>query len=294
MTLEPGTESSNASVLFSEPYLFDQPYSFTEEAYFRDRTREHYDETRIGDRVSFGKRFSYFDALTLSLRGEAVDIHNIADPPLRAPEIIDLRGQSEITSVGIQFRHDTTNRGFLPSHGQTFTIGDEQAGALGGNFEFNKISAGYDKYITLGEDLLDRKTVLALHSDFGYIFGGAPFFERFYAGGIGSIRGFRFRGVSPRAGIDDDPVGGDFIVTGTAEVSFPLAADILRYVVFTDVGDVERNFEIGQFRASVGTGIRLVLPFLGQAPLAFDVAFPISKSSQDDEQVFSFSFGFVQ
>jgi outer membrane protein insertion porin family len=294
VSLEPGTIATNASVLFSEPYLFDQPYSFTEEAYFRDRVREHYDETRIGDRVSFGKRFGYFDALTLSFRGEAVDIHSIADPPIRAPEIVHFRGQSEITSVGLQFRHDTTNRGFLPSKGQTFTIGDEQAGALGGNFQFNKLSAGYDKYVTLGEDLLDRKTILALHGDAGYIFGGAPFFERFYGGGIGSIRGFRFRGVSPRAGIDEDPVGGDFILTGTAEVSFPLAADILRYVIFTDVGDVERNLEIGTIRSSVGTGIRLVLPFLGQAPLAFDVAFPITKDRQDDTQIFSFSFGFIQ
>ena len=65
-------------------------------------------------------------------------------------------------------------------------------------------------------------------------------------------------------------------------------------MIFTDVGDVERNLEIGQVRASIGTGIRLVLPFFGQAPLAFDIAYPISKSSQDDTQFFSFSFGFIQ
>ena len=54
------------------------------------------------------------------------------------------------------------------------------------------------------EDLLDRKTVLGLHVNAGFIpIGNSVFFERFYGGGIGSIRGFRFRGVSPRGGRAD-------------------------------------------------------------------------------------------
>src|SRR5205085_4974614 len=107
-----------------------------------------------GDRVSFGKRFDYRNSALLTFRGEDVDIHSIQDRPIRANEIVDLSGHSQITSVGIQYRYDSTNRGFFPYQGQTFLIGDEQAGALGGNFQFNKLSASWDKYITLGEDLL--------------------------------------------------------------------------------------------------------------------------------------------
>jgi len=65
-------------------------------------------------------------------------------------------------------------------------------------------------------------------------------------------------------------------------------------VVFTDVGTVEPDFEIGTIRASVGAGIRLVLPILGQVPIAIDFAVPISKDSQDDTQLISFSLGFSQ
>jgi outer membrane protein insertion porin family len=133
-----------------------------------------------------------------------------------------------------------------------------------------------------------------VHGDFGYIPNDAPFFERFYGGGIGSVRGFAFRGISPRSGPEDDRVGGNFSITGSMEVSYPIAGDTLRGVVFTDAGDVEPDFQIGTIRWSVGAGIRLVLPILGQVPIAIDFAVPISKNSQDDTQFISFSLGFTQ
>ena len=68
----------------------------------------------------------------------------------------------------------------------------------------------------------------------------------------------------------------------------------LRGVVFADVGTVEEDFGLGTIRASVGPGIRLVLPFLGQAPLAVDFGIPVLKDGEDDTQLISFSFGFTQ
>jgi outer membrane protein insertion porin family len=121
------------------------------------------------------------------------------------------------------------------------------------------------------------------------------FFERFYGGGLGSVRGFAYRGISPRAGTDEDPVGGDFALTGTAEVSFPVIGDTLRGVVFTDAGTVERELEIGTIRSSIGAGFRLILPILGnQMPLAVDFAYPMTKTREDDTQIISFSFGYSQ
>ena len=81
------------------------------------------------------------------------------------------------------------------------------------------------------EDLLERKTILSYRADAGYITGGdAPFFERFYGGGLGSIRGFRYRGISPRSGPEDDPIGGNFSLTGSVELNFPIASELLRGV----------------------------------------------------------------
>jgi outer membrane protein assembly factor BamA len=291
MTLEPGTENTNASVRFYEPYVFDLPYSFMGEAYYRDRDRRDYDETRAGGRVAFGKRFNYVYSAQLSLRGEDVEIHEIEDPPLRAPEILEAEGHQTITSIGLSLRRDTTNRGMIPSRGTSSQIGWESAGPLGGEFQFQKITASFNGYRTLGEDLLERRTILGVHVDAGYIYNDAPFFERFYGGGIGSVRGFRFRGISPRSGLEDDPIGGDFSLTGSLEVSFPLAGDTLRGVVFADAGTVEEEFEINTVRTSIGAGIRLVVPVLGNAPIAVDFAWPINKDDEDDTQVISFSFG---
>jgi outer membrane protein insertion porin family len=291
-SFEPGTVQSNASLRFYEPWVFDQPYGFGAEAYLRNRIREDYTDSRIGGRVWLDHRFDNTWSARLTLRGEDVDIHSIDDKEVRSFQILDAQGHSTLTSVGLQVRRDTTNRGILPSKGTTTTLGWESFGALGGNFTFQKFTLGYDFYQTLAEDLLDRKTILALHADVGYIIGNDPFFERFYGGGIGSIRGFAYRGVSPRDGPEDDRIGGDFSVTGTAEVSFPLYAESLRGVVFTDVGMVEEDVRIGTIRSSVGAGIRLTLPILGQVPIAIDVAIPLSKNSQDDTQIISFSLGF--
>jgi outer membrane protein insertion porin family len=293
ISLEPGSQVTNGSIRFREPYVFDQPYGLTTEAFFRDREREHYRDRRIGGRLSVDRRF--FDnkyTAALSLRAETVDIGSIDDRPIRADEILDEEGDNLLTAVGIRVVRDTTNRGILPYEGTTISGGIEQFGAFGGDYTFTRFTASWDKYYSLREDLLERRTILALHLDAGYIAGDAPFFERFYGGGIGSIRGFAFRGVSPRSGPDEDRVGGEFSLTGSAEVSFPLVGEQLRGVVFTDFGTVEEDFRFGTIRSSVGTGFRLIVPFLGQTPIAIDFAVPLSKDDEDDTQIISFSLGF--
>lgn len=293
VAFEPGTQFTNASVFFAEPYLFDQNYSFSNDAYYRTRVREHYDEIRIGDRITFGKRFTDIWSSTLSLRGEDVNIRSIEQYRDRAQEILDGKGHHTLTSIGAQLRRSTTRGGFLPYEGSDTTLSIEQAGALGGDVDYTKITAGWDMYQTLGEDLLDRKTILSYHVDAGWIPNDAPFFERFYGGGIGSVRGFRYRGISPRAGRYDDPVGGNYALTGSLELSFPLIGDTFRGVVFADAGDVEPEIQFGTIRTAVGAGIRLTLPILGQAPIALDFAYPVVKEDTDETRIISFSFGFT-
>lgn len=294
IVLEPGTELSRARVDWVEPWLLDQPYSLGVSAYLSQRLRPDWTETRIGGRTFIGHRFSDIWSARLNVRGESVDISNIDDPALRAREVVEAEGQHWLTSAGPEIRRDTTDSPILPSKGTITTFGWEHYGALGGEYDFDKFTLGWNGYQTLYEDLLDRKTILGLSFDVGYIDGSSPFFERFYGGGIGSVRGFRYRGISPRSGIDDDPIGGNFSLTGSAEVSFPIAGDILRGVVFTDVGTVESDVEIGTLRSSVGFGFRLTLPFFGQLPIALDFGFPVSKDDQDDTRLISFSLGLPQ
>lgn len=294
LSFEPGTTITNASLRFTEPWIFDQPYSFTGELYLRQRVREDYDDQRMGGRLSLGKRFNTVWSGAITLRAETVEISNIEDKEVRAEEILDEEGEHFLSSVALRLTRDTTTRGLLPDRGSTTAFGVEVFGAMAGDYSFQRFTLSHDQYFTLHEDLMDRKVILALHGDAGLITGESPFFERFYGGGIGSVRGFAFRGISPRSGPEDDRIGGDFMMTGSAEVSFPIAGEELRGVVFADVGTVEPDFEFGTIRSSVGAGVRLTLPFLGRTPIALDLAIPLTKDGDDDTQFISFSFGFMQ
>jgi outer membrane protein insertion porin family len=293
VNLEPGTELSRARVTFEEPWIFDQPFSFRGDAYYTTRRREEYDETRAGGAITFGHRFNNDWTGRISLRGEDVMIHEVDDRFHRALEILEFEGHSTLTSLGVAIRRDTTDSRILPTRGSVIDAAWEYAGALGGDFEFHKFTLGLNHYQTIYEDLLDRKTILSYRADVGYIAGDAPFFERFYAGGLGSTRGFKYRGISPRSGLEEDPVGGDVILTGTVELNFPVAGELLRAVVFADAGTVESDLEFGKIRTSVGAGVRLTLPIFGQLPLAIDFAVPLTKDDQDDTRFISFSLGFA-
>jgi outer membrane protein insertion porin family len=287
----PGTIFTSADLGFTEPWLFDQPYSLSQDLYLNQMLREHYRDQRIGDRVSFGKRFDYENSLSLSLRGEQVQISSIDRPRFRPFEILAAQGTSYLTSVGLNYRRDTTNPGILPSRGTVTTAGVEVFGALGGDYSFQRFIFGWTGYQTLRKDLLDRPTVLRESLNLGFIRGNAPFFERFYGGGIGSLRGFAYRGVGPVAGREFDPIGGNFEYTGTVEVNFPIYEQMLRGVVFTDFGDFESDVKLAGFRAAAGVGIRFTLPFLGQTPIAIDFGIPVVKANHDQQQIISFSFG---
>jgi outer membrane protein insertion porin family len=293
ISFEPGTTTTNASIRFVEPWILDQPYSFTGDLYLRTRVREVYQDDRLGGRVILGHRLDDIWSVSLGLRYELVDIGSIEDKPVRAFEILEQSGNHELTSLTLSLRRDTTTGGLLPSKGTNTQVAWESYGALGGDYTFQRFSLSHDAYFTLYEDLTDRKTILTLSGTAGYIAGDSPFFERFYAGGINSVRGFAFRGISPRSGPDDDRIGGDFMITGTAELSFPLVEDLLRGVVFTDIGMVEPDFEFGTLRSSIGAGVRITLPVLGQIPIAIDFAVPVTQDDKDDKQLISFSLGFT-
>ena len=288
---EPGTEIMRFHIDWFEPYLFDQPNTLGNKIFVFNRAREAYDETRYGDVVSLGRRFPNRWYAELATRVEGVDISNLADD---AP--VETR-QDEGTHLLIGFKgtlvRDRTDSRWLPSTGDRLRISYEE---VVGGYTFSTAEGDYHIYRTLYTDALDRKHILAGRASIGEMFGDAPTFERYYGGGIGSIRGFQYRGVSPRGHktngrIGDKPIGGKFMVFLGSEYSFPLVADQLRGVLFVDSGTVENDFGVTTYRASVGAGVRWMIPLFGQVPLSLDFGFPVSQSSQDDTQIFSFNFG---
>ncbi|MHC4696342.1 MAG: BamA/OMP85 family outer membrane protein [Planctomycetota bacterium] len=252
LELQPGTDLNRFRIDFTEPYFLDKPIRFDFSAYLFERGRDGYDERRAGTQVSFGKRFERGRLQgwsgEIALRVESAEVDDI--DLFAASDIRDDEGTHLLTSAKVTMVRDRTDSRFLPSTGDRFRISYEQFGVLGGDHDFGKLTVGYDWHKTLRIDPLERKSVLHLRAQGGAILGNAPVFERFYAGGTGSIRGFEFRGVGPREGIDDNNIGGDYLVLLGAEYSYPLYGDNLRGHVFLDTGTVGS----GTYRASIGSG----------------------------------------
>lgn len=289
--LQPGTEVSRFRVDFTEPYFLDKPLRFDLGVFLFSRGRDGYDERRIGSTVAFGKRFEKGAlegwAGEVAARIEDVNIDEV--DVFAARRIREVEGSNFENSLKGSLVRDRTDNRFLPSKGDRLKLAYEQFGALGGDHVFGRLTTEYNWFTTLHTDRLDRKHVLELRGEGGVIVGDAPVFERFYAGGIGSIRGFEFRGVGEREGIDRNNVGGDYLILGGAEYSYPLYGELLRGHVFLDTGTAGS----GSYRAAVGTGVRLTLDFFGPLPLEFNLGIPVLKAGEDDDQVFSFLIGRV-
>ena len=293
LTIEPGTELNRGRIEFREPYLMDQDLGMGVGAYLFQRDRDEYDEERVGFYNSYDKRFRtglLKDwAAEVAFRVEQVRLSSI--DWLAADEIKDDDGTHWLTSIKGTLVRDKTDSQWLPSEGNRLKVAWEQFGAMGGDYTFSRATGEFDQYWTVHRDVFDRKHIVQVGGNIGQIFGDAPVFEEFYGGGIGSLRGFEYRGISPRAGWKNDRIGGDFQLMTNAQYSFPLVGETLRGVTFLDMGTVERDFGIHSWRAAVGFGVRVYIKYFGPIPLSFDLGFPFAKDSEDDTQIFSFSFG---
>jgi outer membrane protein insertion porin family len=288
LSAEPGTELMRFYIEWLEPYLFDRPYSLGTRAYLFTRGREDYFETRYGGFVSFGHRFKNRWYGELATRIEGIEVSDLDfDAP---PEVRQVAGTTALAGLSGSLTRNRTDSRWLPSTGDVIRLNYEQ---VTGDFDFGRLGAEYKIYRTVYVDALDRKHILSGRAAVGQILGDAPVFERFYGGGTGSVRGFAYRGISPRSAGTDKPVGGDFNAFVGGEYTFPLIAEVIRGVVFLDSGTVEENFEVTTWRASAGFGVRWHIPFFGPVPFRLDFGFPLNKHDEDDTQVFSFTFGWT-
>ncbi len=300
IAVQPGTESSNYSVSFAEPSLLGTEYTFGVAGYFRQRDFTQYDDDRFGGRLNFGRQFGQRWQGEVFMRAESIDINNI--DANSATDIFDVEGRSTLTGFGARLVRNTLDSRLRPSKGTRLELSVERVGAFGGDYDFTKIAGEHQLFLTVGEDFLGRKQILQFKTLAQYIpegRGEAPIFERYFLGGR-SFRGYRFRGVSPRGvrrnpvvGQPDipsaDPVGGTWAFFFGPEFEQPLIEKTISGVVFIDSGTVSNDVSFGEYRAAFGAGIRLYLPQLGPAPLAFDFAFPFLKQEEDGERVFSFA-----
>ena len=289
IALQPGVEISQYSVSFTEPYFRDKPTALNVIGQSYERELESYDLGRLKAYVGFEERYQkrYRERWRKSIgfRVENIDVDSVHS---NAPtEIQSVKGTNALAGVRFGIRRELVDNRFNPSTGHSFNAGYEQ---LGGDYTFGILSGTYRRYKTLYKDLAERKTVLATKLLAATVIGDAPPFEKFYAGGTGiyGIRGFDYRGVSTRAGVNRDPIGSDWIFLANAEVTVPLVSNNFAALFFVDSGAIDS----GDYRAAVGTGIQILIPrWFGPVPMRLEIATPLMRDDADNTQVFSFSVG---
>ena len=148
---------------------------------------------------------------------------------------------------------------------------------------------------------LDRKWTLAMKGEFGLAksYGNKelPFFKNYYAGGIGSVRGFDSNSLGPVDAVTNTALGGNKRLIGNVELLFPVPGlgrdQSMRMSAFVDAGNVwgyDKQFSLGSLRYSAGVGFAWNSPL---GPLKFSYANPFNKKAEDKVQRLQFQMGSV-
>ncbi len=283
----PGTVAQRYSAMFREPFLFDSPYSLTVGGYYYTRRYDEYDESRLGARIGLGRKLNDKWTANVNARVENVSISNV---PFFAPsDFQSVLGDNFQVGLSAGVTRDTRDSFLRPTEGSQLTLSAEQ---ILGDHNFPIFSADYNQYFTTYQrNDNSGRHVLAYHGNVSWAGANTPVYERFYAGGFRSMRGFQYRGISPD--VNGFKTGGDFMLQNSLEYQIPiLANEHLFAVAFVDSATVERRLALKDYRVSAGFGFRFVVPMLGPVPIALDFGFPISKTDADKTQVFSFWLGF--
>jgi outer membrane protein insertion porin family len=301
-----GTISSGFDLSFTNPWVFDYPVSFGFDAYRRSHERYEdvgyaYDETITGGDIRLGKEISEYIRANLTYRFDTIDLSNI--DPDASDALKKEVGKNTISSIAPAFIYDSRDNRFDPTKGDLLNASFELAGgSFGGDKDFWKFNGRASHYFPL-----PRNSALEIRgrAGIGKPYGDSveiPVYERFFAGGANTIRGYEERSVGPFDPLSKDPLGGEAMLVGNIEYTYPLyqASDKsfkISMAAFYDTGNVWANlsdFCSGGFVSGVGLGIRLKTPI---GPIMVDYGIPLNKEPGEESKSngrihFSASHGF--
>lgn len=326
LRLQLGTERQDYVLTFVEPWFLGRKISFGVELFHRDldfqSDNDIYTETRTGGKLSLTKPLwsdYLIGGISYSLENVGIDLNSgfhgdrvvieyddsgrpipRVQPSNVPPSILQEVGDSLISKVGLSLAYDTRNSVLLPDAGQRTRLSAEVATrALGGERDYYQLeltSAWYFRGFFKGHvlEVTGRGGVTE-----GFNGDDVPFYDRFYLGGLYSLRGFEYRAISPRDPGFDEPIGGRTYAFGSAEYSIPIInkekAGGVRFAFFYDIGFVNEDaydFDGKNFSDDWGIGLRLNLPI---GPLRLDYAFPINHDKYSDgDGRFQFGVGYTR
>ncbi|HDH97360.1 MAG TPA: outer membrane protein assembly factor BamA, partial [Proteobacteria bacterium] len=307
---EIGEVRKDVSLNYLYPYIFDTKFIFGVYLLYSDRNYESFDRLERSVRVRVGYPLGWDITGYMSYGVHLVEVSDFSRE-LRLYMQLE-EGKTETTSLEWSLVRNTVDNPYFPTKGSDNRITVEWASdRFGGNVNFLKYLGQTRWYYPVTVFGTKWMPVFMFNGEGGYAQSldgeKIPLAERFFLGGLNSVRGFRYRTLGPTEAdvlplSSSDPtsrlmdvsvnIGGDKYVQGNIELMFPLVPSMgIRGLLFYDIGNAfgeGESIELDLLRQSWGFGIRWFSPI---GPLRFEWGFPLHPRENEERQVFEFGVG---
>ncbi|HEY3237010.1 MAG TPA: outer membrane protein assembly factor BamA, partial [Polyangiaceae bacterium] len=319
-----------------EPYFLDSKFDASISLYDQSRFYTDFSQSSRGGDLTFGYPLvepQLTASLTYKLTLERVSTQpqttifgtSSSVSVFRQLPLANLFNDGITSSLRPALTYDTRDNRLFPTKGIFARVSSEWASpTIGSHNDFLRHSLTGRFFYPLGSGF-----VLKFNSETGLVTSptkdGVPIFERFFLGGIYTLRGFAFNSIGPRMPLTriTDPnsppipnganIGGNLQYLQNLELEFSILEAVgLRGVIFTDAGNtwnLEQNYcdtggasarfratnpcfdgfrSLTSLRTSWGFGIRWFSPL---GPLRFEWGFPFSPLPYEESSDFEFTIG---
>lgn len=280
------SEMNKIGLVYRDPHLLKSDYALSLSANYTDQNNEDYQERKIGATLMVEKRISDNLKVGLGTRIEFLNLSEIDEEIRLADHNAD--GEDKILGmVGTLFYKTETkdsagdtkdgvrvHMALLPSY-------SDQGAYIKAFSTVMATTSLWENEDGVSHSITGRLTV-------GYASENAPFHEKFFAGGVGTLRGFKRGSIKAEEGD-----GGQMLLSGSAGYSFPIWENKVKGVLFLEAASVgDELSDLGNIRTVGGLGVKanLMDTFLGSM-IEVGVAIPLKKENGDELKPFYFIFG---
>ncbi len=299
LVLNNSSASDSYSFSYNNPYYTPDGVSLGFKVFYQtidgsENNTANYVRNAAGALVNFGFPLNEFDTLRLSPGYQHIWIGTTTNTPSEILQNLDENGDTyDQVTLDASWARDSRNRTIFPTSGSLNQIAGQFA-LPGSTAEFYKLNYRGIAYFPLA-----RWLTWSAGGEIGYGDGygnssGLPFFENFFAGGLRSVRGWKANTLGPRYS-NDEPSGGAFKTIASTQLILPVPfmekSENVRVATFFDIGNVfsaPSDFDVNELRYSVGIAGQWLSPL---GPIVLSVAAPLNEQSNDETEVFQFSFG---
>ena len=272
-----GALSRDVRLSFTDPYFLGYPYAAGFDLYNEKREFDTYNYKITGGDIRFGKELTEKIRADAMYKLENINVFSVSEEA--SHYIKEQEGKKTTSAISLSLSMDTRDDYFVPTRGTKHSLFIQDAGGiLGGDNYYMKVMGETSWFFPM-----PLNTVLNLRGQAGFIepYGGkkAPIYEKFFVGGLQTVRGFEY-GMAGPFDENNEPLGANKMIAFNSELTFPLSREMgLRGAIFWDVGKGFDKFsDITPLKTGVGVGIRWFSPL---GPIRVDIGFnPFPKKGE--------------